>query len=60
MIWLLWTAAAVVGLKMNMDGLIGWISVFMAFMRVYRNQGGVPVEVLTVIEGFLVGELRIY
>ena len=58
MIWLLWRAAAVVGLKMKLDGLIGWSGVFMALMRVSRNQGGVPDEVLGVIEGFLIEELR--
>ena len=58
MIWMLWTAAAVVGLKMKVDSLIGWSGVFMAFMRVSRSQGGVPINVLIVIEGFWVGELR--
>ena len=57
-IWLLWIAAAVVGLKMKVDDLIGWSGVFIAFMRVSRNQGGIPIEVLILVEGFLVGELR--
>ena len=60
MILLLWTAAAVVGLKMKVDGLIGWSGVHMTFMMVSRNQSGVPDEVLIVIEGFSVGELSMF
>ena len=45
MIWLLWTAASIVGLKMKVDGLIGSNGVFIVFMRVSRNQDGVPIEV---------------
>ena len=44
-IWLLWKATAVVGLKMKVDGLIGSNGVFIVFMRVSRNQDGVPIEV---------------
>ena len=59
-LWILWRVAAVVGLKMNVDGLISWSGVFMAFVRVSRNQGGVPIEVLIVTEGFFIGELIMY
>ena len=55
----MWTATAVVGLKIKADSLIGWSGVFMAFMKDSRNQGGVPVEVLIMVEEFWVGELRI-
>ena len=58
MIWLLWRSPTVVGLKMDVDDLTGWSGVFIALMRVSRNQGGVPGEVLGVIEGFLIDELR--
>ena len=44
-----------VGLKMKVDSLIGWSGVFIAFLRGSRNQDGVPDEVLSVIEGFLIG-----
>ena len=44
MIWLLWRAAAGVGLKMKVDGLIGSNFVLMVWMRVSRNHDGEPDE----------------
>ena len=42
-VWLLWRAAAGVGLNMKVDGLIVSNGVFIILMRVSMNQDGIPV-----------------